>query len=89
MKIKNIVIRQNVEINTNVVEKTLWAFSDIYFMYTFQNSSYYLISGKGSSVAGDSSISWYMEEFGEEKMCETVKSILSLMDPLLFPELVL
>ena len=51
----------------------------------------HLFSGKGPSATGFSLISQYMEDFGEEKMCETVKCTcsLSLMDPLLFLKLVL
>ena len=45
-----------------------------------------LFSGKGPSATGFSPISRYMEDFGEEKMCQTVKSSLSLMDPHLFSE---
>ena len=43
-----------------------------------------LFSGKGPSATRCLPISKYIEDFGEEKMCETVKSSLSLMDPHLF-----
>ena len=40
-----------------------------------------LFSGKGPHVTVFSPISLYMKDFGEEKMFETVKSVLSLVDP--------